>query len=167
MNFLQSLEAYTTAQKWVGYNFMILGIALLILAAIFAFFVAKSPMGSGMKWGSLITGIFIITGGIGYGSFNNKVHEEAKALYQKDKTEFVQFEHERMEKVDKGFLTYQITFAVFVLASLIVILFVNSPVAKGVSFAIALLFIGVMIIEGFSHKSISTYAEELRQEVNK
>lgn len=167
MNLLQSLEAYTNAQKWVGTNFIILGIVLLILAAVFAFFVAKSPMATGLKWGALATGLLIIVGGFFYRSFCDKTQDEARAIYEKDKTEFVQYEHERMEKVDKGFLTYQITFAVFVLAAIIVILFVNSPVAKGISYAVAILFIGILLIEGFSHKSISTYTNELRQEVNK
>ena len=72
-----------------------------------------------------------------------------------------------MEKVDKGFLTYQIVFAVFVLAALIVIVFIKSPLAKGIAFAIAILFIGQLLIEGFSHKSIREYTDILRTEVNK
>jgi len=167
MNILQSLETYTYAQKWVGINSIILGSILLVLAGILAFFVAKSPMASGMKWGAFTTGLLIIVGGIGYLSFNNKIQNEGEALFQKSRTEFVQYEHERMEKVDKGFLAYQLVFAAFVLASLIVILFIKVPVLKGVAFAVAIFFVGVMIIESFSHKSISNYTNELRQEIHK
>ena len=165
MNILQSLEAYTSAQKWVGINFIILGSVLLILAGVFAFFVAKTPLAAGMKWGALTAGFFIIVGGISYGNFNKKILREGQALFEKDRTEFVQYEHERMEKVDKGFLTYQFVFASFVVAALIVILFVKAPILKGVAFAVAILFVGQLIIEGFSHPSITKYTNELRQEI--
>ncbi len=167
MNLLQSLEAYASAQKWVGINFIILGSILLILSGIFAFFIAKSPMASGMKWGSLVTGILIIVGGLSYLNFNEKTKKESTAIYQKDIKEFVQHEHDRMEKVDKGFILYQITFAAFVLAALIVIVFVKAPVLKGIAFAVAILFIGQLIIEAFSHQSISEYTQELRNEVER
>ena len=167
MDILQSLETYTSAQKWVGINVLILGAILIILAVIFAFFVEKSPMASGMKWGALTAGLLIIVGGVGYLSFNNKIHNEGEALFQKNRTEFVQYEYERMEKVDKGFLTIELVFAAFIIASLIVILFIKAPVLKGVAFAVAILFIGQLIIEGFSHSSIVKYTNELRQEVQK
>lgn len=167
MNILNSLEAYAHAQKWVGINFIILGSILLVLSGIFAFFVAKSPMAAGMKWGALAAGLFIIVGGISYLNFNKKTYNEGEALYQKNIAEFVQYEHERMEKVEKGFIIYQLVFAAFVLASLVMILFVKAPVLKGVACAVALLFIGQLIIEGFSHQSISKYTNELRQVVQK
>ena len=167
MNILQSLETYTSAQKWVGINFIILGSFLLVLAAIFALFVAKSPMAIGMKWGSLATGLLIIVGGISYLNFNEKVKRESTAIHQKDSTEFVQYEYDRMEKVDNGFIVYQITFAAFVLAALIIIVFVKAPVLKGVAFAVAILFLGQLIIEGFSHRSISEYTQELKNEVER
>jgi hypothetical protein len=167
MDILQSLETYTSAQKWVGINVIILGSILLISAGILTFFVAKSPMAAGMKWGALIAGLLIIVGGVSYLSFNNKIKNEGEALFQKSRTEFVQHELERMEKVDKGFLTFQLVFAAFVIASLIVILFIKASVLKGVAFAVAILFIGQLIIEGFSHSSIVKYTNELRQEVQK
>ncbi len=167
MNILQSLEAYTNAQKGLGTNFIILGVFLLIISAVFAFFVSKSQMATGLKCGALVAGVFIILGGFTYRNFSEKTKNDAITIYEKDATEFVQFEHERMEKVDKGFLTYQIVFAVFVLAALIVIVFIKSPLAKGIAFAIAILFIGQLLIEGFSHKSIREYTDILRTEVNK
>ncbi|KXX66634.1 hypothetical protein [Flammeovirga sp. SJP92] len=167
MNILQSLEAYTSAQKWVGINFIILGAILLVLAGIISFFVTKTPLASGMKWGSLVTGILIIIGGISYGNFNNKIQIEGKALYEKDSTEFIQTEHERMEKVDQGFLTYQLVFATFAVGAFAVILFFNAPFIKGIAFAVAILFTGLLIIEGFSHPSIQAYTEDLRLESQK
>ncbi|WP_044211972.1 hypothetical protein [Flammeovirga sp. OC4] len=167
MNILQSLEAYTSAQKWVGINFIILGTLLLLLAGIITFFVTKTPLASGMKWGALVTGLLIIFGGFGYGNFNNKILKEGEIAIQKSSNEFIQSEYERMEKVDKGFLTYQLTFAAFAIAAIIVILFIHSPFLKGIAFSVAILFIGLLIIEGFSHPSIKAYAAELRNEVQK
>ncbi len=164
MNILQSLETYTDAQKSVGTNFIILGILLLILAGIFAFFVSKSPMASGLQWGAISTGVFIIVGGISYHNFCEKTQRESAAIYKEDVAGFVQFEHERMEKVDKGFLIYQLTFAAFVVAALIIIVFIQAPVLKGVAFSVAILFLGIMLIEGFSHQSISEYTNILREE---
>lgn len=167
MNILQLLETYASAQKWVGTNFIILGAILIVLAGVFALFVTKSPLASGMKWGALVCGLLIIAGGISYGNFNKKILNEGESLFNKSKTEFVQYEHERMEKVDSGFLTYQLVFTAFVVASLVVMLFVKAPVLKGIAFAVAILFIGQLIIEGFSHASIEEYTNELRQEVQK
>ena len=167
MNLLQSLEAYTNAQKGVGTNFIILGFILLIISAVFAFFVCKSQMATGLKWGALVAGIFIIVGGFTYRNFSEKTKNDTIAIFEKDTTEFVQFEHERMEKVDKGFITYQLVFAAFVVLALIVIVFVKAPVLKGVAFAVAILFIGQLLIEGFSHKSIREYTDILKKEVNK
>lgn len=165
MDILQSLETYSSAQKWVGINVLILGSFLLVLAGILAFFVAKSPVAAGMKWGAFVAGLIIIVSGIAYLNFNKKIQNKGEALFQKSRTEFVQYEHERMEKVDNGFLTIQLIFAAFIIASLMVILFINAPVLKGIAFAVAMLFIGQLIIEGFSHASIVKYTNELRQEV--
>ncbi|ANQ51770.1 hypothetical protein MY04_4434 [Flammeovirga sp. MY04] len=165
MNILQSLEAYTSAQKWVGINFIILGSILVILAGIFTFFVLKTPMSTGMKWGALVSGILILVGGMSYYSFCNKTQLSSQAIYKRDVTEFLQFEYERMEKVDKDFLLYQLTFTAFIVAALIIILFINMPLLKGVSYAVAILFLGILIIEGFSHTSITKYTSELKKEV--
>ncbi|MBD0401790.1 hypothetical protein [Flammeovirga sp. EKP202] len=167
MNILQSLETYVSAQKWVGTNFIILGAILIAVSSVVALFVTKSPLATGMKWGSLVCGLLIIAGGISYSSFNKKILYKGESLFNKSKIEFVQYEHERMEKVDNGFLTYQLVFAAFVVASLVVILFVKAPLLKGIAFAVAILFIGQLIIEGFSHASIEKYTNELRQEVQK
>ncbi len=167
MNILQSLDSYTSAQKWVGTNFIILGAILIVLGLVFTFFVAKSPMATGMKWGTFVAGISIIVGGFGYRSFCDKTHDAAVSLSNENMMEFVKSEHERMEKVDKGFILYQVSFAAFVVAALVVILFVKAPLAKGVAFAIALWFMGLLVIEGFSHSSISTYTNTLRAEVSK
>ena len=165
MNILQSLGTYASAQKWVAINFIILGSVLLILAGIFAIFIAKSPMASGMKWGSLATGILIIIGGFSYFNFNEKTKQESTAIYQKDAREFLKYEHERMEKVDKGFITYQLSFAIFVLVAIAIIVFSHSSLAKGIGMAVAILFLGLLVVEGFSHQSITKYAKELRVEV--
>lgn len=167
MNILQSLETYTVAQKGVGTNFAILGVVLIIIALVFFIFASKTPLTVGIKWGALFAGLMIIAGGLSYYNFSNKTYSESEAIYQKDVTEFVQYEHERMEKVDKGFLTYQLTFALFVLVALVVIVFVKAPVLKGISFAVAILFIGMLLIEALSHSSIKKYTEELRIEVKK
>ncbi len=164
MNMLQSLEAYTSAQKWVGTNFVVLGILLLVLAGVSAFLVPRTPMATGMKYGALVAGALIIIGGFSYRSFCDKTYNHGADIYQTSTTEFVKTEYSRMEKVDKGYLVYQIVFAAFIVAALLVVLFVNAPLMKGIAFAVAVLFIGIMIIEGFSHSSIRSYTEALQVE---
>lgn len=167
MDILKSIETYTIAQKWVGTNFMILGTVLLVLSAIFAFFITKSPLATGVKWGALIAGLFIFIGGFSYRNFSEKTQKQVIELHQKSPTECLNSEYKRMGKVEKGFSVYQITFASFVLLALIVILFVNTPIIKGIAFPVALLFLGIMLIESFSHQSITTYTHELSSEINK
>ncbi len=161
---INSLELYINAQKWVSINFIILGVILAIIGLLCIFVFPKSALTIGLKWGAIATAVFILIGGISYYSFNNKVSEQAHTLYQENTQEFVTSEHERMEIVDSGYVKYQIIFAVFLVVSLVVILFVKSEMFKGIAFAVAFLMLGVMLIEAYSHKSITDYTNVLREE---
>ena len=140
---------------------------MLIIAGIVLFFVPTSQLVSGLRCGALFAGGLIIIAGFSYLNFCERIHDEAIDLFEKSKTEFVKTENKRMEKVKKMFPLYQMIYALFIIATLVVILFVNAPLWKGVSFAVTIFFLGIMIIEGFSYKSIKTYTKELKQELNK
>lgn len=166
MNLLNSLQNYITAQKMVGINFMILGGLLILLSVMAFYFFPKVSITNGLKWGALVAGLLIGIGGFSYHKFSDNLQTEATATYESNKSEFIQSEHTRMDKVYQGFSTYQMTFSAILLLCLAVILFVGNPFYKGIAFAFALQVLGVMLIESFSHLSIATYTNELRSAIH-
>ncbi len=167
MEIIQGLEAYTSAQKAVGASFIFLGVFLLLLAGLVWFFAPAGQLTNGLKMGFLISGLLIGMGGFSYLNFSADVLHNGSQLYEKGKTEFVKSENERMQKVEKGYPVYQMVFAIFITLALAVIFFVNRPFWSGISFAVIILFTGIMIVEAYSHKSIYCYAEELKVEIGK
>ena len=165
MHLLQSIEDYTKAQRGVGLNFMILGLILIMMSIFVTLVVTKSPLATGLKWGTVVTGFLIIIGGFSYRIYSENMKNRAIEVYKESPVKFLNSEHKRMQTAVKAYNYYQLGFALFIVAALIVILFSGSQVAKGASFAVALLHIGVMIVEGFSHYSILKYAHILGQEI--
>ncbi len=161
MNIIESFEAYIVSQRTVGINFLILGGVLIAIVIIAHFAFPSTTLAIWFKRSLIACGILIALGGWSYGNFNNKVSEKGKAHYSQNSTEFVQTELVRMEKVVKQFPYYQITFATLIVIALLVVLFVPSPQAKGLAFAVILLMAGCLIVEQISHSSIMEYAESL------
>ncbi len=163
MNILESFEAYIASQRAVGTNFLILGGILIVLAVIAHFTLSSSVMTIWLKSGLIVCGLLIAAGGWSYGNFNEKVSKEGHSQFEKDPAEFAQTEAVRMDKVVKQFPYYQITFAAFIILSLIVVLFVPSPAAKGIAFAVIALMAGCLLVEQVSHSSIVEYAQSLNK----
>lgn len=162
MKIIEAFEAYIAAQKALSNQFLILCGVLILIAIITHFAFPTTTMTIWLKRSLVVCGLFIALGGFSYGNFNNKVSDSGHAHYHQNSVEFAQAEQVRMEKVVKQFPYYQITFALFIVASLLVVLFVPSPQAKGVAFAVILLFVGCMIVEQVSHTSIVEYADSLK-----
>lgn len=157
MNIIESLDTYTSAQKYVGNNFIALGIILFCIAAVAWFVAPRTSLLSGLLWGAVICGILIIVGGLSYRSFCTKTQVQMTQTFEQDKNEFVQIEKQRMAKVVKEFPIYQYSFGACMVIALGVILFLNRPFVSGVSFAVLLMFLGVLIFEAFSKFSIDQY----------
>lgn len=157
MNILDALDAYMSAQKSVGSNFIWLG---FLLFGIAAFSWSVAPRGSllnGLLWGAVICGILLIGGGFGYRSFCVKIQAQLIQTFEQDKKQFIQTEKQRMGKVAKDYPIYQYSFAACLLIALAVVLFLDRPFASGVSFAVMINFTGVLIFEAFSKFSIDRY----------
>lgn len=160
MEALQQLEIYITAQKNVAIQFIIIGVVLIVLAVLLYLF-GKETLSNGLKIGALICGCFILIGGIAYLNTENKLLKTQTELYQKSPTEFQQIETERMQKVTKDYLVYQIAFGSLIVLSLLVVWFVKNQYWHGIAFSVMLLFVAVMIVEAYSHSSIKAYFEFL------
>ncbi len=160
MTLLTHLETYIAAQKNVGTQFIIIGVLLPIVAA-WAHFSASSPLNSGLKTGALIGGLLILAGGFGYRYTETTLLKNQTTLFQKDQAEFRQVEAERMAKVKKDYPVYQMVFSAFIVVALLVILLVKDTYWHGVSFAVLILMVGVLIIEAYSQRSINMYYEYL------
>ncbi len=161
MSIIESFGAYIDSQRAVSTNFILLCGILIIIAIVVHFAFPSTSFALWFKRSLVVGGVLIALGGFSYGNFNKKVLESGHTLYENNPTEFAKTEEVRMEKVVKQFPYYQITFAIFVLISLIIILFIPSPIAKGIAFSTAVLFIGCMAVEQVSHSSILDYFEAL------
>ncbi len=162
MKIFESFLVYTDAQRALSTNFLILGGILIAIALIAHFAFPSATLTIWFKRSVIACGLLIILGGISYGNFNQKVVDTGKVAFEKNATEFAQTEQVRMEKVVKQFPLYQITFALFIVVALLVVLFVPAPQAKGIAFAVMLLFAGCMVLEQVSHQSIMDYFESLK-----
>lgn len=160
---ITALEAYTKAQKTVGNQFMIIGVVLLLLALLAHFVMTQTTFMNGFKIGSLICGLIILAGGLGYYKFSDTTHQKAIILKESSEAEFLITEENRMQKVAKDYPIYQAVFATFIIIGLVLIFLIKSSFWSGVGISIVILFIGVMVSEYFSKESIDEYLKFLTQ----
>ncbi len=163
MDALEHLQQYTTSQKWAGTNFIILGIVLLVLFLVIMYLGPRSDLSNGLKWTSLVAGLLMVINGFVYRNFCDTVYKNGSMVYERDYQEFVTSEFERMSKVDSGFIYYQLFGGTMILASIIIIVFIDNQILKGVAFGLSILFIGFLLVEAYSHQSISEYFKNLKQ----
>ena len=161
MNHLTSLENYTASQKIVGLRFIYLGVGLFVLGGIAYFISLDETLTDGIVVSSIVGGLLILVGGIGYFNFSKKTHQTQAALYQKDRQAFVKVEQARMAQVVKDYPKYQVFFATFIVVGLVVVLLVPSTFWKGAAIPIIILFGVVMVIEMVSHKAILIHYENV------
>jgi len=161
MNPFKSLQDYISAQKTIGFYFILLGVILLIIAAFSNFYDSEKPFLRGLFLGGGIAGVLIIIGGIFYRSFSSKLFITVESEYKKDKAIFLKNETKRMEKVLYNFSSFQTVFTIIIILAIGVIISFMIPFVSGVCLAISLLFIGIMIIEAISKISINIYYQEL------
>jgi hypothetical protein len=164
MEILKSLGEYTIAQKLVGTSLMVIGILLIVFAIINNYAFSQTELVKGLKFGSLICGIFILIGGFGYNNFNAKTELKQIEIHNQSKDNFLKQENIRMKKVIKDYLVYQIVFGSFIIISILIIWFAKNPFWHGIAFSIIILFTSVMIIEANSHKSIMSYKTQVEKE---
>ena len=160
MKELSYFEADIKAQKGVGNEFIAIGIVLLVVAIICHFY-GESSLTNGLKIGGIVCGLLILAGGIAYKNTEIKLLTTQTELFETNPSEFKTIETERMSKVVKDYPIYQVVFAAFIVLGILVVLLVKNPFWHGIAFAVMLLFVGVMISEAFSHRSIKTYNQYL------
>ena len=159
MSFVESLTFYTESQKLVAYGFVVSGLLLLVAAAVVLVLSSgASSLWQGFKWGSIVFGLLILAGGIGYLNFCDKTHNGVVSAYQADPDSTLLEEDKRMQKVLGDFPRYQIWFSAIVLLSLAAIVFAK-PFWAGVAFPIAFLHVGILLIEAHSKTSIDSHAQ--------
>ena len=167
MDLLQSLKKYTKEQKITGTNFIVAGIVMLFFTAVVIIVSDKSVLVNGFKWGGFPAGIIMIPIGLLYRWYSDDVQRKATAIYSKNRNEFIKKEYKRMQKVGKDLLGFQIAFLLVIILSIAVSFFVESKITKGVLYAVAMMFTGMLIVENMSRISIKIYTEILKQEITK
>ena len=158
MSFLESLAVYTASQKIVAYGFIISGSVLLLAALLMTILSSDEPLWQGVRLGSVVFGLAMLAGGIGYVNFCGKVQEKVEIEYQQDTATTLVEEGKRMDKVVSDYPVYQKVFGLIVVISLIAIIFAKE-FWSGFAFPVAFLFVAVLLIEAHSKKSIDAHSQ--------
>ena len=161
MDILHHLEVYINAQKTVGLQSIVFGTSFLVTAILFHVF-GDSSVSNGLRTGSLIFGLILIGLGVGLRINQGGLLQKQTELYQNDKLEFQEVEHERMLKVRNANSRDQRIIVVLIVISLAIFHFVKIPFWQGVSFCFIVFLLGVMIIDVFSFHSVKAYYEQLK-----
>lgn len=161
MNPYNSLQNYLTSQKTIATYFILFGVLLLISAGTFYFLEIQISFYRGLFMGCLFAGILLISIGFLYKNFSIKTFNSAEKKYNVDKAVFLKNETERMRKLLINFSTFQMICMIIIILAIGVILSFQIPFVTGVSLAISILFVGIMVIEAISKSSIDHYYEEL------
>jgi hypothetical protein len=142
---------------------LILGIFLLVIAAVSKLYSSEDAFYRGLFSGSLTTGFLIMLGGFFYRNFNDKLFISVESNYKKDKAIFLNNETNRMEKVLDDFSSFQIIFTIIIILAIGVVISFKIPYISGICLAISILLIVIMLIEAISKSSIDNYYEELQK----
>lgn len=161
MNPYNSLQNYFSSQKTIATYFILFGVLLLFSAGIFHFLDIQISFYRGLFLGCLLAGILLISMGFLYKNFSIKNFNSAEQKYNADKAVFLKNETERMRKLLINFSTFQMICMIIIILAIGVIISFQIPFLTGVSLAISILFVGIMIIEAISKSSIDHYYEEL------
>lgn len=157
---IEPFEVYINAQKTIA-NYMLAFGLIMLLLAVLIHFSASNTLFFGFKTGLLLFGLFSSIGGYAYKITEEKLLNDQRLLYQENPTEFHQKEKERMAKVVKNFPFIQMVFVTLILISLVINLLVDKALVNGILFSLVIFFVGNLIIESVSKKSIDTYFEKL------
>jgi hypothetical protein len=161
MNPFKSLQNYIATQKTIGFYLLLLGAFLLAIATFSYFYNPENLFFKGLLLGCVLTGLLIILGGFVYRNFNSKLFISAEGYYIKDRAIFLKNETNRMEKVLENFSSFQTVFTIIIILAIGVIISFKLPFVSGISLAISLLFLGIMVIGAISKAAIKLYYEEL------
>lgn len=150
------LNIYIHSQKRISSLFIVQGVVFL-LAALAFYFLGTSSLSRGFMIGMLVCGTLIFLGGITYRiSQHNILTKNLKQIH----TEVLNVklsEEKRMKKVMQQYPLYQLIFGIMLFSGALTAFLFTNPFWKGIGFSVMLLYIIIMIIEGFSLKSITKY----------
>lgn len=164
---LEYLEKYTVAQKGVGTYFIVFGVVFFFFTMVIRIVFGRSVLLTGLNWGSFSSALFLTASGIIYRAYCDMIHRKAAAALFENESEFIKSEYSRMGKVEKDFKKFQIAFSALAFISVIIGIFIHSRTGKGVFFAFAILFVGMLAIEYYSRNSIKNYSRQLYEEMTR
>jgi hypothetical protein len=160
---LEQLEIYINAQKTIANYMLAMGFIMLLFAVVIHFSGLNAVL-IGLKIGLIIFGLFSSVSGIGYKMTEEKLLKNQTLLYKESSATFHPKEKERMAKVVNNHPKIQIVLVILIIVSLLINLFIDKALVKGILFSLVIFSVGNLIIESVSKKSIDTYFEQLLSE---
>lgn len=160
------IEKYFTAEKSESLLFVIIGIAAIVLAVIFFFFL-KTNFYKGMALPLLLIALIQIT--VGYSVYKRSDDDRKRNTYAYDlnPSDLKNKEIPRMEKVNKNFVLYRwIEIALIVAGLLLIFLYRSKPESSflyGIGIGLAIQAVIMLGADYFAEARAKVYTDGLKE----
>jgi hypothetical protein len=161
VDFIEYMLIYFKGEKNLGIFLIVLGVSVLIFVG-YLWQAHKGWLAYGMIIPLLISGLASISGGAGLAYRTNKQISELTNLYQSDKHAFAAQEQSRMKKVNANWPRLKLAYAVIIIISLGLILFLNKDWATGLALALILICSILLIVDVFAEKRAIIYTDQIK-----
>ena len=160
------IEKYFTAEKSESLLFVIIGIAAIVLAVIFFFFL-KTNFYKGMALPLLLIALIQIT--VGYSVYKRSDDDRKRNTYSYDlnPSDLKNKEIPRMEKVNKNFVLYRwIEIALIVAGLVLIFLYRSNPESSflyGIGIGLAIQAVIMLGADYFAEARAKIYTDGLKE----
>lgn len=160
MEILKTAIEWAKAEVFSNTFFILFGIGF-ILAGIGFRQLGKTDLAKAYIIPTLVTGVLLLTIGIGLFFTNKSRISGFAADYNLDASAFVRSE---IVRVDNTLKEYKVVFMVvplLIIAAALLIIFINTPVWRAISITAIAMLIVILLIDGAAHARIKDYKKQL------
>ena len=160
MDLIQHTLQWTKGEILEATIFGVFGLTVIICGILF-WTLGNTPNAKAMVIPLLVVGLFYTIAGVSGVIRNNQRIHQYQAAYQKDPVQFVEIEKTRVKGFDTIFkVTYPLA-AAFILAGLLLFLFLGGPHIKAIGLALILLGLSVYTIDHFAAERADIYYQHI------
>lgn len=144
-----------------------IGGAIILLSAIAFWQFGTTPNSKSLMWIFFVTGFIFCGIGIGSYTSNQKRITDFTELYEKNKTEFIQSEKQRVEDFQYMYIVSLVVFGVSALVVLFAFLFTKNIIFQSVAIGMIIIGSSLVLIDFFSKERATIYYGQINEELNK
>ncbi|GAA4829583.1 hypothetical protein [Algivirga pacifica] len=163
---LYRLDKHIKAQKKLAEGCYWMAGLLLFLAIGARFFGPDTLVAEGFyKTAGILTFIMLLRG-FHYRYICNVRHKRAVDSIASNDPQLLKEEYRRIERRVKAFVLYQIIVGMLIVLGIVLTLVPGFPILRGASYAMILMFIGVIVVRGVIHPPTRYYLKELERQLS-